>query len=104
MWSTALSLQLPCLLPPQQGCRWERWLWAQQEAGAVQQLRALWLRLHSQAVSLCKEPTILGLFQDAGSLACQAGQEMCCLHSCSAVHRWCWAPGVSPGEPVELAH
>lgn len=44
----------------------------------MQQLKALWLRLHSQVMSLGKETMIFGLFQDVGSLACQAGQEMCC--------------------------
>lgn len=56
----------------------------------MQQLKALWLRLHSQAMSLGKETVIFGLFQDVGSLACQAGQEMCCL--------------VSPACPVVLQY
>lgn len=47
----------------------------------MQQLKALWLRLHSQVMSLGKETMVFGLFQDVGSLACQAGQEMHCLVS-----------------------
>ena len=47
----------------------------------MQQLKALWLRPHSQAMSLGKETMIFGLLQDVGNSACQAGQEMCCLVS-----------------------
>lgn len=50
-------------------------------SGAVQQLKALWSRLHSLAMSLGKETMIFGLLQDVGDSACQAGREMCCLVS-----------------------
>lgn len=56
----------------------------------MQQLKALWLRLHSQAMSLGKETMIFRLLQDVGDLAWQAGQEMCCL--------------VSPASTVALQH
>lgn len=47
----------------------------------MQPLKALWLRLHSQAMSLGKETMIFGLLQDVGDSACKAGQDMFCLIS-----------------------
>lgn len=70
---------LACCFPS--GAVGQRGDWTQQESESVQQLKPLWLRLHSQAMLLGKETMIFGLFQDVGSLACLAGQEMCCLVS-----------------------
>jgi len=70
----------------------ERRLRRQRGPGAVQQLRALWSRLHSQAMSLGRETMVFGLLQDAGDSARQAGQEMCCLVS-PAFRVALWHPG-----------
>lgn len=47
-------------------------------------------------VSRCRQP---GLSSRTGDVL----PGLPSLHSCSAVPRWCWATGVSLGQPVELA-